>query len=181
VTVDRTARHLVLVGLMGSGKSSVARRVGERLGWRVVDLDAVVEATAGCSIPEVFSRHGEQTFRDLETDALATALASPEPSVLATGGGVVVRERNRDLLRNAGDACVIWLHASPTALARRVAGTSVTRPLLADDPLEALTRLAQQRTSLYAEVAQHRIDTENVRLDDVVDAVVALANRKDES
>lgn len=179
--MDRTARHLVLVGLMGSGKSSVARRVGERLGWRVVDLDAVVEATAGCSIPEMFSRHGEQTFRDLETDALATALASPEPSVLATGGGVVVRDHNRDLLRNTVDARVIWLDASPAALARRVAGTPGTRPLLADDPLEALTRLAEQRTSLYAQVAHHRIQTDSVRLDDVVDAVVALTSRKDES
>jgi shikimate kinase len=180
VTVDRAGRHLVLVGLMGSGKSSVARRVGQRLGWRVVDLDAVVEATAQCSIPELFSRRGEQAFRDLETDALTTALADVEPSVLATGGGVVVRDLNRDLLRGAHHAFVVWLDASPTALAARVAGTASTRPLLADDPLGTLSRLAEQRTALYAEVAHHRIDTDAVQLDDVVDAVVALVDRKDE-
>lgn len=177
----QTVRHLVLVGLMGSGKTNVARRVGERMGWRVVDLDAVVEATAHCSIPELFSRHGEQRFRDLETAALATALTDSEPSVLATGGGVVVRQHNRDLLRAAHDAFVVWLEAPPAALAERVAGTAATRPLLAHDPLGALTLLAEQRTALYAEVADQRIDTDGVRLADVADAVIASLHRKDES
>jgi len=169
--VAPTLRHLVLVGLMGSGKSTVARRLSQRLHHRMVDLDAVVEAQAGCTIAELFARRGEAAFRDMESQVLAAQLASPEPSVIATGGGAVVREGNRHALAEAPDVRVVWLDARPEDLVRRVGGSAATRPLLADDPRGVLERLDRERRPLYGEVADHRIDTAGRSLDEVVEAV----------
>lgn len=166
------ATHLVFVGLMGSGKSTVSRRVAQRLGWPVVDLDELVEAEAGCSIAELFASRGEVAFRDLESQVLETVLHDPRPSVVATGGGVVVRPHNRRLLGHNSRARVVWLDATPEVLARRVSGGTTVRPLLADDPLGALRRLDAERRPLYREVAHHRLDTDVPSLDAVVDAVV---------
>ena len=164
-------RHLVLVGLMGSGKSTVARRLSQRLHHAMVDLDAVVEAQAGCTIAELFARHGEGAFRDMESQVLAAQLASPEPSVIATGGGAVVREDNRRALAETDHVRVVWLDARPEDLARRVGASAATRPLLADDPRGVLERLDRERRPLYREVANHRVDTAGRSLDEVADAV----------
>ena len=167
-----TATHLVLVGLMGSGKSSVSRRVAQRLGCRAVDLDAMVEARAGCTIAELFADRGEETFRDLEAAALAQAVAESAVSVIATGGGVVVRADTRRALREAPNVAVVWLDARPEVLATRVAGGTTVRPLLADDPLGVLQRLDALRRPWYAEVADHHLDTASRSLDDVTDDIV---------
>lgn len=167
-------RHLVLVGLMGSGKTTVARRVADRTGRRVVDLDAQVEATVGCSIPDLFATRGEEAFRDCETEALQATLVAEDRTVIATGGGVVVRTVNRELLRRSSHATVIWLDATPEALLARLGRGSAGRPLLHDDPAGVLRRLHGERAAWYAEVADHRIDTVGCSLDEVTDAVVAM-------
>ena len=160
MTTRRPADHVVLVGMMGSGKSVIAPLLGGRLGRPVVELDAAVTARAGASIPELFARSGEAAFRAAETEALAEALASPSPSVVSAGGGVVVDPANRALL--ARHAQVVWLRARPETLAARV-GTGERRPLLAGgDPVVALTRLLAERQPAYEAAADAVVEVDGV-------------------
>ncbi len=142
--------HIVLVGLSGTGKTTVAPLLARRRDVAVVDLDTEVERRAGRTAAEVFAEDGEDAFRDLESDELDRALGGPA-AVIATGGGVVVRAGNRDRLR--GGAAVVWLHAAPDDLAARLVHARQRRPLLGDDPATALRRLAGERDPLYREVA----------------------------
>jgi shikimate kinase len=140
-------RHLVLIGMMGAGKSTVGRLLARRLGRPLVDSDAVVEARTGSTVRELWEREGEAGYRLLETDALLDALAAPEPAVIAAAGGVVLAEANRVAL--AGDrAEVVWLRAGVEVLvdrATRAGGTH--RPLLDGDPAAKLTALYRARES----------------------------------
>ena len=111
-------RHLVLVGLMGAGKTTVGQVCARRLGRGFVDTDALVEAAAGATIPELFAAEGEAGFRARERTAIADAMASPEPLVIACGGGAMVDPENRRTVRHGG--VVIWLQAPPDVLAARV-------------------------------------------------------------
>jgi shikimate kinase len=163
--------HLVLVGMMGSGKTTVGRRVAARLGRRLRDSDAEVEARTGRTVREIFESDGEAAFRAEEARALADALGDPEPAVVAAAGGVVLDPRNRTRLKEGGT--VVWLDARPEALARRVSAGG-HRPLLGDDPLAALRRLDAERRPLYAEVADHVVSVEDRRPDDVVADVLAI-------
>ena len=124
-------RHLVLVGMMGAGKTSVGRRCAARLERAFVDTDDLVESTTGhARSREIFETQGEPAFRDLERVAVADACASPEPLVIACGGGAVLDADNRRALRDAG--VVVWLRAAPEVLSGRVgAGAGAVRPLLA--------------------------------------------------
>ena len=166
----RDDQHVVLVGLMGTGKSTVARAIGERLGRPVIDTDAVVEQRAGRSVRELFVEVGESAFRDLESDVLRDALASPTPSVIAAAGGVVVREANRDLLRSSG-ARVVWLCADPDTLVERVRGAG-HRPLLDADPAGTLQRMAEQREPWYRQVADAIVLVDHRSVGEVVEAVL---------
>lgn len=166
----RDDQHLVLVGLMGSGKSTVARLIGERLGRRVLDTDALIEEQTGRSVREIFATDGEDAFRDLEEDVLAAALASPEPVVVAGAGGIVLRAANRALL-TASDARVVWLCADVSTLLERVRGGG-HRPLLDADPEGTLQRMAQTREPLYREVADAIVLVDGRSLGDVVEAVL---------
>lgn len=163
--------HLVLVGMMGSGKTTVGRRVAARLGRRLRDSDAEVEARTGRTVREIFETDGEPAFRAEEARALAEALDDPEPAVVAAAGGVVLDPANRDRLRAGGT--VVWLEASPEDLARRV-GSRNHRPLLGDDPLVALRRLDGERRALYEEVADHVVPVGRRPVEDVVADVLAL-------
>lgn len=162
--------HLVLVGLMGVGKSTVARIIGGRLGRPVLDTDHMIEARTGRSVRQIFTEDGEAAFRDLESAALAEALASPAPVVVAAAGGVVLRDENRTLLR-AAKARVVWLCADPTTLADRVRSAG-HRPLLDDDPEGTLQRMAETRAPLYREVADAIVLVDHRALADVVEAVL---------
>jgi len=166
----RDDQHLVLVGLMGSGKSTVARHIGERLGRRVLDTDALVEELTGRSVREIFATDGEDAFRDLEQEVLAAALASPEAAVVAGAGGIVLREANRALL-SASDARVVWLCADVATLLERVRGGG-HRPLLDADPEGTLLRMAEVREPLYREVADAIVLVDGRSLGDVVEAVL---------
>jgi len=148
-------KTIVLVGLMGAGKSSIGRRLAQRLDLPFIDADKEIEAAAGCTIEEIFERFGETAFRDGERRVILRLLDGPL-HVLATGGGAfmdpVIRERVR------GAAISIWLHAEIDLLLKRVSRRN-NRPLLkADDPRAVLERLIAQRYPVYAE-ADLRIDS----------------------
>ncbi len=166
-------RVVVLVGMMGSGKTTVGRRVADKLGYTFIDTDDLVVARAGKSVREVFEHGGEATFRALESQALAEALATPVDAVVAAAGGCVLSAENRALMTTAS-ATVLWLDADVASLTARTA-RSPHRPLLDGDPTARLTQLDSQRRSLYAEVADERIDTDGLTLDDVVQRVVSYA------
>jgi shikimate kinase len=165
-----TTRHLVLVGLMGAGKTTVGRRCAELLGRSFVDTDDVVEATTGMTVTAIFDELGEARFRELERDAVRDVCASPAPIVIACGGGAVVDPESRKILHAAGT--VVWLQAPPAVLSRRV-GDDATRPLLRDGQLATLERLADLRAPAYAAAADVVIDTADRNIDDVAAAVLA--------
>jgi shikimate kinase len=154
------ASSVVLVGLMGSGKTTVGRRVAALLDRPFVDADEALEARAGRPIAEIFAEDGEEGFRDLESAVLADLLEAEEPSVIASGGGAVLREVNRERL-GAADVTVVWLDASPAFLASRIE-RKAHRPLLASDesPRQVLDRLHAERAPLYAEVADVVVQVE---------------------
>jgi shikimate kinase len=154
---------------MGSGKSTVGRALASRIGVAHVDTDDLVSKEAGCSIPEIFDRDGEDRFRELESAALARALSAR--SVVSTGGGIVVSESNRTRLQDS-DAFVVWLDGSIDALTQRV-GSGRGRPLLQGDVRSTLQEKIVERAPGYLEVADLRVDTTQMRHVDCVDAIVA--------
>lgn len=163
--------HVLLVGMMGSGKTTVGRLLAGRLGRRFFDSDEEVEHATGRTVPEIFASDGEAAFRAEERRALETAVASPAPAVVAVAGGAVLDPRNRALLARAGT--VVWLRADPaTTLAGRV-GDGAGRPLLGDDPPAALRRLAAERTPLYEDVADVVVDVDGAAPAAVVESVLA--------
>ena len=173
---------LVLVGLRGSGKSTVGQLVAAALGRPFADSDARVEAAAGQSIAAIFASEGEAGFRRRESAALAELLAHG-PLVLATGGGAVLRAANRDLMRPHH---VVWLRADPAILAARLAGdprTAATRPALTGLPAEdELRELASSREALYRDVATREVDVAGVSPEsvagDIVRGWIELGGRK---
>lgn len=149
-------RHLALVGLPGTGKSTIGRVVARRLSLQLVDLDALIAQRQGRSIPELFAADGEAGFRALETDALRDALGRTDPVLLACGGGVVLAEENRSLL--AERALTLWLTAPLDVLADRLRRSPTGRPLLKGDMPTRLAALAAEREPLYRELADLVID-----------------------
>jgi shikimate kinase/3-dehydroquinate synthase len=156
-------RVVVLVGLMGAGKSQVGRALARRLGWEFVDTDAAVEAREGRPVAAIFREKGEAYFREVERRVLRQA-ARGHARVVATGGGAVLAAASRHLLRGAGP--VFYLRAPAEVLAARL-GDDPRRPLLGDDPHAALDRLLRERESLYVETG---VPVDAAR---PVDAVVA--------
>ena len=148
--------NVYLVGLRGSGKTTIGGLLAERLGWEFADQDAIVTERAGRSISDIFAESGEKEFRRIETEVL-DEIAKRDKTVVATGGGVVLSEENRRIMRDTG--LVIHLDASPEILAQRVladASSTSSRPPLteADDALEEMKEVARQRRPLY-EAARH--------------------------
>ena len=141
-------RTVVLVGLMGAGKSCIGKRLAQRLGLPFIDADQAIEQAAGCSITEIFERHGEANFRDGERRVIARLLEGP-PHVLATGGGAFMDPRTRALVREK--AISIWLRADIDLLMRRVSRRS-DRPLLqVAEPRQKLAELMAERYPVYGE------------------------------
>jgi shikimate kinase len=163
-------QHLVLVGMMGVGKTTVARVVAERLGRPVLDTDQVVEARTGRTVRDIIVDDGEPAFRAIESEVLLESLSSPEPVVLAAAGGVVLAERNRTALRDSG-ARVVWLCADPATLVERVKSGG-HRPLLDEDPAGTLQRMFEQREPLYREVADAIVLVDHRSVSEVVEAVL---------
>ena len=163
--------HVVVVGMMGAGKTSVGTLLAERLGRPFLDVDAWIEDEEGLSIATIFETRGEASFRELEVRILESFLGNPFASVLSVGGGAVTDERNRKALIGCGT--VVWLRASDETLATHIDGAS-GRPLLAGKDVNAeLARLSAERAPLYTEVADVIVDVDGLAPDDVVDRVVA--------
>jgi len=158
----------VLIGLMGSGKSSIGRRLAEHLNLPLIDLDDAIVAKSGLSIPEIFAQQGEAKFRRLETRALRKAMT--KQAVIATGGGVVLSKKNRAILK--GKAPVVWLKASPEFLAGRIHGDT-NRPLIASgNTLNKLQELARVRNPLYKECADLCLPRDAMKKQEAVQAIV---------
>lgn len=181
MTTRKKDRPIALVGLMGSGKTAVARLLGERLGASVADLDSMIEAVEGRSITDLFAQSGEAWFRRREGELLAQVLHQGV-RVIACGGGLVTDDAHRALLHER--CTVVWLEVSPAEAARRVAAQhpdpARVRPLLAGADAEAkLAALLAERTPLYAGAAHVRVPTDGRTADEVAgDVVAALAGRK---
>jgi shikimate kinase len=166
-----TARHLVLVGLMGAGKTTVGRRCAAALDRGFLDTDELVEANTGISVPEIFERDGEAAFREYERAAVRDACASPVPLVIACGGGAVLDPGSRALLRARGT--VVWLQASPEVLGARV-GAGKDRPLLGGEQgaVTTLERLATMRAPAYEAAADVVVDTDGCSVAQVAERVL---------
>lgn len=167
-----TTEHVVLVGLMGTGKTTVGKRVARELGRRFVDSDAEIEGLHGRSVRDIFESSGEPAFRKIESELLQQLLASDVAVVLATGGGVVLAERNRRLLKQTRH--VVWLRAEVGTLESRLRATKglARRPLLDGDLRQRLEVLSYERGDLYREVATSIIDVDGLDSDQVCDLVL---------
>jgi shikimate kinase len=174
--MDSDKRHIVLIGMMGSGKSTIGRAYAERIGRPFFDTDQMVEAKAKRPVREIFARDGEPAFRALETEVLLTTLQSETPSVVAAAGGTVLAAANRAAMQSS--ARVVWLRATPATLAHRVShrGSRGHRPLIDDNPLERITQLVRDRQELYIETSDVIIDVDQLNKPNVLDAIdVVLA------
>jgi shikimate kinase len=161
-------RNIILTGFMGTGKSTVGKLLAQKTGYVFCDLDALIVDTAGMSINEIFAKHGEVFFRELEANAVKQ-VSDAQMQVVATGGGAVIREDNRKLLRSSG--IIVNLQASTEAICSRLNNDS-ERPLLKDrKSTEQLTELLEQREQYYAD-ADIRIDTTNKKVEDVVEEIL---------
>lgn len=168
-------RNIVLIGFMGSGKSSVGRLLARLLAGRFVDTDQLVVKQAGCEITEIFQKHGEEHFRQLETDAL-TSLRGQTGLVIATGGGIVLRPENVALLHELG--FTVWLTASEDVIFNRVSRNK-RRPLLhTEDPRKTVTELFARRRDLYAAASHHTIDSTTLSHQDVAHLIIDEAHRR---
>lgn len=169
-------RTLVLVGLMGVGKTTVGRRLAKKLGLEFVDSDFEIEQAAGMSVIEIFEKYGEEDFRSGERRVM-TRLLDGTPKVIATGGGAFINAETRALIKS--NALTIWLDADTDILVERT-GRRDTRPLLKEgNPEEILDKLAAERAPFYAEADLKIVSSEGLH-DTVVNAILDALQALDE-
>ena len=166
-------RSIVLVGMMGAGKSSVGRRLAARLGLSFIDADTEIETAAGMSISDIFELHGEPAFRSGEARVIGRLLESG-PQVLATGGGAFMSEGTRAAVRAKGIS--VWLKADPDVLMRRIKRRNDRPMLKTADPAATLQRLVDERYPIYAE-ANLTVESRDVPHGTVVDEIVRALRR----
>lgn len=166
--------NIILIGFMGSGKSSIGRLIKTQTGRRFVDTDQLIVQETGREIAELFKTEGEPAFRERERLALKSLLGSNH-LVVATGGGIVTRPENIHLLQELG--FVVWLTAKEEVIFDRVSRNN-KRPLLhTPDPRATISNLLLQRNPLYKQAAQFRIDTSNLQLAPVAQTICAAAEQ----
>jgi len=169
--------HLYLLGYRGSGKSTIGKLIGARLGLPVIDADDEIEQQAGASISELFAREGEAGFRDREQQIIAQIAerASSHPTVVSLGGGAILRDINRQTICHSGHR--VWLTASPQTLAARIEAdrsTALRRPALSKlSGVAEVVKILEQRIPLYAAVAELEVDTEDASIEQIVEKIVS--------
>jgi shikimate kinase len=172
--MNRQSRSIVLVGMMGAGKSSVGDCLRRQTSLKLFDTDEIVTSKFGMPISEIFSKHGEDKFREAETETLQ-ALATSKPVVIVTGGGIVLRDENLHLLKRLG--VVVWLEADEETLFKR-ASRAGSRPLLqCKNPKKAFTKMLRTRLPLYAKIADIRVDTSVLTDEEVALAILSKFSR----
>jgi shikimate kinase len=162
-TSDQRSRNLILIGFMGTGKTTIGKKVAKSLGFRFVDTDHLISKRAGKSIPKIFEEDGEEAFRQLETELLRDCAAETD-QVISTGGGIVTREENRQILKYAG--YVIWLKASPETIYERVRRNR-NRPLLqTEHPEETIREMLEDRKDSYGAANDFEVKTDGLSLEE---------------
>jgi shikimate kinase len=164
-------KNIVLIGFMGSGKSSIGRELSQILGYPLVDTDSLIVKRTGTSIPETFATEGEEAFRDHESAVLRNLVEEgKERQIIATGGGIIERSANRALLRQLG--YVVWLIVSPAEILRRTSRNR-DRPLLNnDDPEKTIRTLLNHRIPIYKEAAHEEIETETLTFPEIATGII---------
>jgi shikimate kinase len=163
------AKSIVLIGFMGAGKSSVGRWLQTLTGLARIDTDELIAQKLELSIPEIFSKYGEEHFRDAETDLLR-GLAPERPAIIVTGGGIILRTENVDLLKRLG--AVVWLDAPEEVLFER-ATRKDDRPLLqTEEPGKRFAELFKARRPIYQSAADLRIDTSTSKHTEIAEAIL---------
>jgi len=171
-TTGTRARNLILVGFMGTGKTSVGMRVAKSLGFDFVDTDQLIVEKAGKPIPRIFEDDGEAVFRKMETEILGECLKR-ENQVISTGGGIVTIEANRKLLKEAG--YTIWLQAGPETIFDRVSRNR-NRPLLhTEDPKATIVKMLAERNQCYSDSMDLAIKTDELTLEETCFGVTESA------
>lgn len=162
--------NLVLIGFMGSGKSTVGVRLSYQLRYTVEDTDRLIEARAGKTVSEIFAGEGEEAFRQMETQLLEKLAENRGQHIYSAGGGTPVRAVNRPLLRKLGT--VIYLRARPETIYDRLKNDT-TRPLLqGDDPMGRIRRLMKEREEAYTETADIIVDVDGLSMEDILDQIL---------
>ena len=165
--------NLYLIGYRGSGKTTVAQNIAREIGLPWIDADAALEKRAGMTIRQIFAESGEETFRDLESAELAIVAAGPA-QVVALGGGAVLREQNRQVMKNSGRA--VWLRARAQTLLGRIeadATTAQRRPNLTNaGGLAEIEELLAVRTPIYADCADYVVDVDDLSAEQAAAAIV---------
>ncbi|QTN31368.1 shikimate kinase [Akkermansiaceae bacterium] len=171
---EPTPKNIVLIGFMGSGKSTVGRELHQRLGYPLTDMDHLIEQTMGKRITEIFKEHGERAFRDFETlQLIEIAKRTDTRHIISTGGGIVIRPQNRSLLRKLG--YVVWLHAPEDVIFERTSRNR-DRPLLNEpNARERITELMAERKPWYQETAHLRIDTAGLDSSEIATGILESA------
>ena len=173
---------VVLVGVMGTGKSTVGSGIAHALQCSFIDLDVQISKLTNCTVSEIFARGGEAEFRAIEADVLATVLddacaqiaqRSANSVVVATGGGAVISQANREKIMSAADH-VIWLDAHVNDLVKRTSSSKIARPLLSNNPQQVLSALSGERAGLYEQIATVKIDTSGKQIEQVVHAALQV-------
>lgn len=165
------ATNIILEGFMGSGKTTVSELLSEKLDLELIDTDEAISDAEGCSISEIFEVQGEQAFRDMETELIEMLVNDHvRETVISLGGGLPVREQNRELLKKCGK--VVFLKASPEEVYNRIKGDT-SRPLLqCEDPLERIRKMQEDRAEAYEEAADIIIDTDSKTPETIVSEII---------
>lgn len=166
--------NILLIGIMGCGKSTIGRELHQRLGYPLVDMDQEIEHLAGKPITAIFADEGEEHFREMETKLLRDLAAQVDQrKIVSTGGGVIGREENRRLLRDLG--YVVWLDAPLPVILERT-GKTRHRPLLdTEDPAEKIRELMERRSPLYQETAHLKLDTSGLDCGEIATGILECA------
>ncbi len=161
--------NIILVGFMGSGKTTVGRYLSDKISYQFHDTDKLIEKKEGITIAEIFEKKGEECFRDLETKLLRKLESSLNKSVVATGGGLPLRKDNQDMLTKLGH--IIYLQASADTIIERISGDK-TRPLLQEDFEGTTRKLLKQREALYSKLAHKVVKTDKKTIEEICNEIL---------